>query len=724
MNLKSILAAMLFVASFNVAKAGGDDEGMWLPVLLSQNNYNDMVKHGLKMTPEQLYSVNKSSMKDAVVWFGGGCTGEVVSNQGLLITNHHCGYDAIASLSTEKYNYLHDGFWALNKESELHAEDLSVQFLVSMTDVTKEVMEKLKDIPYEKWQSSLPGITGPMVKAATKDTHYEGFVREMFKGNQFYLFVMEKFTDIRLVGTATESIGKYGGDTDNWMWPRHTGDFSMFRIYAGKDNKPAPYSKDNLPYKPKHSFPISIKGLQENDFSMVMGFPGRTNRYETSMGVQLAIDETNPSIVKLRDKRLQLMKQEMDKNVGIRLQQASRYAQIANYWKYFIGQTEQLKKNKVWDRKKSEEATFTGWVSGKEEYQNIFPNLEKAYKDYRPYNKHGVYLREGVLGAPLLSFGAAFLDLEKLLMKDTMDEKALENAIKGIRFRQGFFEKIYNPTIDQNIAGAILAYFANDIDKAQHPAYMATILKSKGKTTEEKCAAYAKMVYAKTFLLDTAKLSAFLNMKDHKKQLKQLQKDIAIQCALAFLKNYNDNYKKYADAFGLALAKEGKAYVKGLMEMSPARKFYPDANSTMRLTYGNVKSYDPKDAVHYTYYTTLKGVMEKEDPSNEEFEVPAKLKELYLAKDFGQYTDKDGQVPVAFITNNDITGGNSGSPVINANGELIGAAFDGNWEAMSGDISFDEQLKRTICVDIRYVLFLVEKMGGAKNLIAEMDIRK
>jgi hypothetical protein len=717
---KLLLSICVLFTIITQSFAGGNDEGMWLPLLLSQKNYNDMVKHGLKLNADQLYSVNNSSIKDAIIWFGGGCTGEVVSGEGLVITNHHCGYDAIASASTAEKNYLQNGFWAYNKEQEIPAKDLSVQFLVRMEDVTEQVMAGLKDIPYEDWNKKIGEVTKPIISKAKEGTHYEAFVREMFKANQFYLFVMEKFTDIRLVGTPTESIGKFGGDVDNWMWPRHTGDFSMFRIYAGKDNKPAAYSKDNVPYKPKKFLPVSLKGVKEGDFAMIFGFPGRTNRYETSMGVKLAIDETNPSIVKLRDKRLSLMKKEMDKDVTIRLQQASRYAQIANYWKYFIGQTEQLKKNKVYDRKVSEETAFKAWASNKAEFASLFTNLEKSYTEYQPYNKYGVYMREGIFGTPLFSFASAFYDLNKVLEKSPVDSVALKATLAVVKMRYDMFIKIYNPTIDQNIAGAMLQMFYEDIPASQHPAFMSTILKSKGKTTEEKCNAFAAMVYKKTFLTNAAAFEKFLANPDQKKMMK----DPAIQTALAFLSNYNDNYKKYADAFQLSVAKEGKAYVKGLMMMQPDRMFYPDANSTMRTTYGNVKSYDPKDAIHYHYLTNLSGVMQKENPGDPEFEVPAKLKELYLKKDYGQYKDATGEVPVGFITTNDITGGNSGSPVIDGEGNLIGTAFDGNWEAMSGDIAFDKDLKRTICVDVRYILFIIDKFGGATNLINEMILVK
>lgn len=718
--MKKHILTVLTIVSFSFASFA--DEGMWLPILLGQKNYNQMTQMGLKLTQEQLYDINNASMKDAVIWFGGGCTGEVISNEGLILTNHHCGYDAIATLSTPDNNRLANGFWALDKSQELPAQGLSVAFLVRMEDVTERMLAELAKYPADSQLFYAQKEGEKIAKAAREGGKYESFVRDMFKGNQYYMFVMERYTDIRLVGTPPESIGKFGGDTDNWMWPRHTGDFSIFRIYANKDNKSATYDASNVPFKPKKYLPVSLKGVENGDFAMIFGFPGRTNRYETSMGVKLAIEQTNPAIVKLRTKRLQLMKEQMDANVEVRLQLASRYAQIANYWKYFIGQTEQLKHNKVYDRKFAEEETFKNWASANPLYSSIFSNLEKEYDIYKMYNKHQVYLGEGIRGSILVAYASAFLDLEKELLKDQPDTSKTHAQVLILKARYAsFYKALYNKESDQEIMRATLEMYYNDIDKAQHPEMLTKLMaKTKKEKEIEVINKAIEKIVSKTMITDSIKLNKFLD----KPNLKAIQRDLAIQYAFAFVKNYNNNYKKYIDAFNFANTNFGNKYLKGLMEMQPNKYFYPDANSTMRCTYGKIKDYSPKDAVHFSHFTTLKGIMEKEDPASDEFTVPTKLKELYKNKDYGQYAGKDGEVPVGFLTTNDITGGNSGSPVINANGELIGTAFDGNWEAMSGDIAFDAQFKRTICVDVRYTLFIIDKLGGATNLIKEMTLVK
>jgi hypothetical protein len=715
--MKKILLLLMLCITFQ-SFSTPFDEGMWLPILLKKYNYEKMKKLGLKLTPEQLYDVNNASLKDAIVWFNGGCTGEIVSSEGLILTNHHCGYDAIAQHSTVENNILKNGFWAMTKAQEKNTPAMWVSILVRMEDVTSKVDMALKDVPAEQRQAKMAEVFKTLTADATKGTHYEATVKDMFRGNEFYLFVFEKFTDIRLVGTPPESVGKFGGDTDNWMWPRHTGDFSMFRIYANKDNKPAPFSMENVPYKPKHFLPVSLKGIKDGDFSMVYGFPGRTNRYETSFGIQLAVDETNPAIVKLRDKRLQLMKEQMDADPAVDLQLSSRYAQIANYWKYYIGQTEQLKRLKVYDQKQAEELEFTRWAASKQEYSSLLENMKKAYAEYRPYNLHRTYINEGIFGSSLAAFATAFIDLDK--GGDTLSAETKTKIIAGIKARSEGFFKMYNPASDQKILAATLQMFYENIPADQHPAYMKEILKkSKGKTNAEKFENFAAMVYSKTFMTSREKLDAFLADPD----LKMLRKDPAYKYASSFLNNYNEKYAKYGQAFNAAAGKEGKTYIKALREMSPDHIFYPDANSTLRLSYGQVQDYSPKDAVVFSYYTTLEGVMQKEIPGDDEFDVPERVKYLYEQKDFGRYANEKGELPVAFITNNDITGGNSGSPVINGDGELIGIAFDGNWEAMSGDIAFDKDLKRCINVDIRYVLFLMDKVGGATHLLQEMSLK-
>lgn len=714
--MKKLLLSLMAIATIGsqVVKA---DEGMWIPLLLKKYNYEEMQRKGLKLTPEQLYDVNNSSLKDAIVWFNGGCTGEIISNQGLVLTNHHCGYDAIASLSTPSDNILDNGFWAKNTKEERPKAGMWVSIVQRIEDVSDKVMTELKGVEEKDRAAKIQAIYKKLTDEAVKGTHYEAQVREMFKGNAYYLFVFEKFTDIRLVGTPPQSIGKFGGDADNWMWPRHTGDFSMFRIYANKDNKPAAYSADNVPYKPKHSLPVSIKGVKEGDYAMIMGFPGRTNRYEFSKGIELAIDKTNPTIVNLRDSRLKAWKEIMNQSDSFRLLLSGSYASIANYWKYFIGQTEQLKHLKVYDYKVDLEKQFAVWAANKPEYKDVLPNIDKAYAAYAPYALQRTYLSEGIFAINLTGIASSMLGYEKAMTAEPKDTASANKAIgMTIANLDAFYEE-YFPTADKKIMVNVLKMYYNNIPKDQHPAIMATILK-KGKTPDEAFEKYATEVYAKSMFASKEKFKAFLQKPD----VKKLQKDPAFAMLSSFYTHYMNEYKPKFDEFNAATAKEGRAYIKGLMEMMPQKTFYPDANSSLRLTYGSVQAYDPKDAVHFNYFTTLDGVMEKYNPNDFEFIVPSRLIDLYNKKDYGQYAMADGKLPVGFITNNDITGGNSGSPVINGEGQLIGLAFDGNWEAMSGDIVFDAKYKRTINVDIRYVMFLIDKYGDAKNIINEINI--
>ncbi len=705
-----LLTFTLFTS--NLSKA---DEGMWLPMLL-KDNYEAMKKAGLKLTPEQLYDINNASLKDAIVWFNGGCTSELISDKGLLLTNHHCGYEAIANHSTASDNILDNGFWAKNFAEEKINQNLFASILVRMEDVSDKVNKAIAgDASESKKQSIFKGI----VDEATKGTHYEGFVRSFFKDNAYYLFVFEKFTDVRLVAAPPQAIGKFGGDTDNWMWPRHTGDFSMFRIYADKDNKPAKYSADNIPYKPKKFLTISNKGLEEGDYTMVYGFPGRTNRYEVSHGIELATNKINPAIVALRDVRLTSWKEQMVKSDSTRLLMSAQYARISNYWKYFIGQTEQLKRLKVYEEKKQTEATFATWAKGKAEYEPILSNYEKAYANYNQYALHATYMREGIYGCGILNAAMKYAFLEDALLSNQKNEADIKKAVERIKIMNADFYKSFNKASEQKILAKIIQMYYENIPVNQQPAYMAEVMKKhKGKTTTETFEKFAKAVFEKSFITNAQTAAKFLEKPDAKK----LQKDPAYAFVKTCYDNYSKNIESHIDAFNAINTVEGSKYIRGLMAMQTDKKFYPDANGTLRLTYGNVKSYTPKDAAHYNFYTTLNGIMEKDNPNEFEFNVPSKLKELYKTKNYGNYADKNGDIRVAFISDNDITGGNSGSPVINANGELVGLAFDGNWEAMSGDIYFDSKYKRTISNDIRYVLFLIDKYGGATNLINEMKI--
>ena len=705
------LLAAAFMASTAIA-----DEGMWLPMLL-KNNYAQMQQMGLKLTPEQLYDVNNASLKDAIVWFNGGCTAEIISEQGLLLTNHHCGYESITKHSTTSDNILDNGFWAKSFSEEKENPGLWVSILVRMEDVSDKVNKGLAGIDPKDMDTKKAELFKSIEAEAKKGTHYDATVKSFFKDNAFYLFVFEKFTDIRLVATPPQSVGKFGGDTDNWMWPRHTADFSIFRIYANKETKPAAYAKDNVPYKPKRFLSISAKGIKEGDYTMVYGFPGRTNRYENSYGIKLAVEKVNPAIVALRNIRLSEWKYEMDRSDSVRLLLASNYAKVSNYWKYFIGQTEQLKRLKVYDEKKKQEEQFTVWAKSKPEYASILPNFEKAYASYDPYALHSTYMKEGIMGSAILSNAIKYITLERALEKG--DQEQVKKAVDYIKKENEEFYKRFNTASEQRILANIVKMYYENIAAAQQPEYMAVITKKfKGKTNQEIFDKFAKNVFEKSFITSKDQAMELLN----KPNLKKLKNDPAYMAAKAFYINYTERILPHIDEFDEINNREGGKYIKALIEMTPDKNFYPDANSTMRLTYGSVKIYGPKDGVDYKYYTTLNGVMEKEKPGDPEFSVPSKLKELHAKKDYGSYADSDGEMHVAFISNNDITGGNSGSPVINGNGELVGLAFDGNWEAMSGDIYFDSKYKRTISSDIRYVLFLIEKLGGAQNLINEMKI--
>ena len=699
------------------------DEGMWLPMLLGEQVYADMVKKGLKLTKEQLYSINKASIKDAIIIFGGGCTGEIVSKEGLIFTNHHCGYDAIAKASSVDHNYLRDGFWAKTKSEEIYAPGVHAQFLIKIVDVTEKVNEKIKGLNAIDLSAKLPTILNEMGIKETEGSGYEGRVATMFKGNQFLLFVYERYKDVRLVGTPPESIGKFGGDTDNWEWPRHTGDFSIFRVYTSKDGKAADFSSENVPLKAKYSLPVSIKGVKDGDYTMIYGYPGGTNRYETSFGTKLKTDIENPSLVGLRDVRLQYMLQEMKKDPAVKIQLGSSYAGIANYWKFFDGETKQLLKHKVYEQKQADETAFLNWAKGKSEYENVFNDYAKIYEAWRPYAKHAIYMREGILGSPLIKYANSFQKVKTILSEKEINKDELAKAISALKESRSAFMKEENAASDKNILAFVVESYYNDIAKDQHPDGFYNNLNSKygDLKTKSTYQSYANDVFSKTIILDDAKWNAFIANPD----TATLHKDPAIALANAFVNNYNTKYAKYNNEFAIQNLFLGKAYLKGVLEMNKGKKMYPDANFTMRVSFGNVKSYSPRDAVKYSHICTLNGILEKYEPGNYEFDAPAKLIELAKNKDYGQYMDAAAKdIVVSFISSNDITGGNSGSPVINAKGELIGLAFDGNYEALSHKLIFDKNLNRTINLDVRYLLWVVEKLGGATNIIAELDLRK
>jgi hypothetical protein len=720
--MKRIFLSLILVVSLFRTYA---DEGMWLPMLLGKQVYNDMVKRGLKLSKEQLYSVNKASIKDAIIIFGGFCTGEIVSNQGLIFTNHHCGYDVIASVSSVEKNYLRDGFYAKSKEEEIPAQGVYAEFLLRIEDVTKKVEDSIIGLAgAERAQRVAQVIAALNAQMSDPSKSINTRISGVFKGNQFLAFVYQRYEDVRLAGAPPESVGKYGGDTDNWEWPRHTGDFSVFRAYMSKDGRPAKYSVDNVPLKPKHFLPVSLKGVKDGDYAMIYGYPGSTNRYETSLGVKQKIDISNPTLVALRDMRLKYMFEEMKKDPAVKLKLAADYASIANYWKFFDGETKQLLKYHVYDQKLAQEEKFMKWANGKSDYENIFTDLAKAYDAWRPYTKHQVYINEGIFGSSLIAFAASLQQVENAIVKSGKSEdikKAVEAADEA---RKEFIKAEHAPS-DKKILAAVLYGFYNDIDKSQHPIGFYEGIKGtfgdlKDTATFTK---YAENVFSKTFILDSVKWNAFVKNPDGN----LLQQDPAYATASAFLKNFQSKYLPMLQQFNAKNNEVGRLYIKGsmLMDTVKAKKMYPDATFTMRVSFGSVKSYEPRDAMKYDYITTMKGVLEKYVPGDYEFDLPEKLVELAKKKDYGQYADKTSkELVVGFITTNDITGGNSGSPVIDASGNLIGLAFDGNYEALSHKIAFDKDLNRTICVDVRYVLWCIDKLGGASNLIKELKIVK
>jgi hypothetical protein len=703
----------LFTICFStISKA---DEGMWLPFLLNRN-YEDMKKNGLKLTQEQIYDINNASLKDAIVSFGGFCTAEVISTKGLLLTNHHCGYDAIAGASTEAANYLKNGFWAKSLNEEIAIPGLTATFIIRIEDVSDAINKELtSSMNANERGQKIKEISKLLTDEAVKGTDYEAFVRDFYEGNEFYLFVKETYKDVRLVGAPPADIGKYGYDTDNWVWPRHTGDFSMFRVYADGSNKPADFSKENAPLKPKHHLPVSLKGVQEGDYAMVMGFPGSTDRFLSSFGVKQAVDLDQPKRVELRAEKLAIMKRYMDKDETVHLKYASKYAQVANYWKYFIGQTAQLKKNNVYEKKQALEAEFAKFAQNKKEYASVLADLKSSYAVLDKYNTFNVYINEAIFSVDVNLLAYRSLGLGNALEKNDAD-LIKASTVRLAEAGKSFFDK-FNADIEAEIITEMFKRYYNDVPKDQQAEFIRKLGdKSKGDFSK-----FVAGLRKKSIFFNESKFNAFIENPTKK----ALEADQLYQLISSVLTSIRANNSR--PDLAEAQEKQEKAYrlfVKGLREMQPNKKFYPNANSTMRLTYGQVLPYKAKDAVNYDYITTIDGIFEKEIPGDFEFTVPERLRELWKAKDYGQYADKNGQLIVNFLTNNDITGGNSGSPVIDANGYLIGTAFDGNWEAMSGDIFFEPNIQRTIVCDIRYVLFVVDKYAGATNIIEELELIK
>ena len=701
------------------------DEGMWLPMLLGEATYKNMVECGIRLTPEQIYNANNSSLKDAIVALGGGfCTGEIISDQGLLMTNHHCGFGTIQANSTTEHDYLTDGFWAMTKEQEIPA-DFGVWFLNNISDVTEKVLKGLEDNMSEQQRDSLiKSNSNALKKSAKEGRNKEDFavqVKSFYYGNLYYMFTYDIYNDVRLVGAPPSSIGKFGGDTDNWMWPRHTGDFTMFRVYADKENNPSSYNENNQPLKPKHSLPVSIAGVKDGDYAMIMGYPGSTNRFLTSWGVKEAVEIEQPARVKIRRIKLDIMDEQMSKSQKVRIQYASKYARVSNYWKYFIGQSEQLVNNKVADKKQNIESSFTAWYQKnklEKEYGQALNLIQNATESSSKYIIPKVYFQEAVVGSELILFMLRNLGPRTPLYNALKTGEGVSKAKEALLQKAESYFKDYNATIDENTLASILSLYANDVSKEFQPELLIS-LNEKYKGDFKK---FASNYFSKTPFKSYKLFKEWIN--NDKLSTKAIEKDVVFQLMNQFLAVYRTKVMFPKSSFDSDYNKGMRLFVDALQKMGMNKA--SDANSTMRFTYGNVLPYDPADAVHYDFFTTLEGVMQKEvvtDDKNHEFYVPQKLKDLYEAKDYGPYARKeDGKLPVGFLSNNDITGGNSGSPVINAYGELIGTAFDGNWEAMSGDIYFEPNIQRTISVDIRYALFIIDKYAGAKHLIDEMNV--
>ena len=677
------------------------DEGMWMLPYLQKMNARDMKARGCKLSAEEIYSMNNSSLKDAIVIFGGGCTGEIVSPEGLLFTNHHCGYGSIQALSSVEHDYLKNGFWAMSRAEEIPAPGLKVRFIRKIVDVTSDILGAVPDIAGGEERSRLVAEHAEAVKSRfeTENPGMEISVKPFFGGNQFFAFVIEVFSDVRLVGTPPTAIGKFGGDTDNWMWPRHTGDFSVFRVYAGPDNKPAEYAPENRPYKAEKFLKVSLNGYDEADFAMIMGFPGSTQRYMTSYEIDRMLEVENPQRIFIRGERQAILKEDMAASDKVRIQYASKYAQSSNYWKNSIGMSRGIKRLDVKGRKQEQEAAFRAWAAKNtlptEGYVDALDKIRESVEETLPSFASRQYLQEAFLRAVEILTPARYA----LMLKGA----ELEKALKG-------FYKDYNRATDRRVAKRMFQIVKENCKEL--PSVFAEVIEERfGGDTD----AYVDYLYDNSVLADEGKaLAAVASGEDLSKDPAVLLNRSIAKKMRALSEAQQDGQQKYADGHRL--------YIAGLMRMQPKKAWASDANFTIRLTYGRVLPYNPADGIRYNYYTTLKGVMEKENPENPtEFTVPAKLKELYVAKDFGRYANAAGELPTCFLADCDITGGNSGSPVLNAKGSLIGLAFDGNWEAMSGDVAFEPELQRTIAVDVRYVLFVIDKFAGAGWLLDELQ---
>ncbi len=710
---------LTIAAALTIAVSASADEGMWLLPLLQKMNAQAMADLGCRLTPEQIYSINNSSLKDAIVHFGGGCTGEMISDKGLVITNHHCGYSNIQALSTPEHNYLEDGYWAMNLSEELPARGLSVTFLQSMTDVT-DVIQKAYDSTLkanrkaenkeELAEAAMEAAAEALAdKAEADNPHCSARVTSFYNGNVFYLIVYKTYTDVRFVGAPPASSGKFGGETDNWMWPRHTCDFSMFRVYAGRDNEPAAYSPDNVPYRPVKTLGVSLKGYKDGDFAMIMGYPGRTQRFQTAAQLKDMIANQRVAI-DARTVRQDVMWDARMADPEVNLQYASKYASSSNGWKKWQGEELAFEKLNIIGREEQKEADFMKWVNAKKKrrdaYGSAIQTIADAVASASEANKAYNLLTESIYRIEVVGFAANFANA---LSRATSSGKEGEEAVADAAAAISRVYKDYSEPLDRREGVALLKHYLANVKPEDKIAIDGL--------DESQVEAFVD------YLFDNTAFTSEARIREKIKGMDDVMQDPAVNLYRAIAQAAM-KLTPAIEASSGAIAEANKAFTKGLMEWKAGEPSYPDANSTMRLTYGTVKSYSPKDGVLYKHYTTLKGVIEKENNDDYEFRVPARLHEIYVNRDYGQYANENGELPACFLINCDITGGNSGSPVMDADGNLIGLAFDGNWESMSSDVMFEPELQRCICVDIRYVFLLMDKFGGAGYLLDEMNIVK
>jgi hypothetical protein len=728
---KTCFIIVLFLLCFSMQA----EEGMWIPILLEQLNSKQMQGMGMKLSAGEIYNVNHSSLKDAIVLFGGGCTAEIVSPDGLIFTNHHCGLGSIQRHSTVEHDYLTNGFWATSREEELVNPGLTVTLLVRMEDVTDKILQGIDEKMNQFQRSQLiKQHIESLEKETVKGTRYEAKVRPFYYGNQYYLFVNEVFRDVRLVGAPPSGIGNFGGDTDNWMWPRHGGDFSLFRIYANQENEPAAFSKDNIPYKPKNFLPVSVKGYQKGDFTFIVGYPASTREYLTSYGVDLIANKENPVKIKLRQKRLDIINEAMNRSNKTRIQYTSKHQGIANGWKKMMGETKGIRKFDAIGKKLEFEKSFQSWAdtvggqhpvvgnllsapADRNRYRTLLPEFEKTYAEYLPVDMASVYLTEAGMGIEIVRFAGNFFELVTASKKKETKDENISVILDKLKRDASTFFKDYQPAIDREVMKEMMAEMKTNMSSNYLPMVFHEIEKEYGNDFS----GYANDMFDKSILADSVKLRAFL--KNYRKSdYEKLEKDPAFGLSKSIYSRNERDVAPYILKINRKTDSLQRIYMEGQMAFEKDKIFYPDANSTLRVSYGKVDDYKPSDGVQYNYFTTSQGILEKEDSTIYDYRVDAKLRNLFVTKDFGRYSDKDGMLHVAFTASNHTTGGNSGSPVLDANGYLIGLNFDRNWEGTMSDLMYDPEQCRNISVDIRYCLFIIDKYAEAGNLLKEMKI--